>query len=136
MRALKPAAREFDFTGAEPPPPPQEQKPDYVPEGWYDATIIWVDERRGRAEPHHHYYAWELMLEGVHPDFRLWAITSHSPKAIWRLKELIEACGYEVRNGRMTFDPKSLINARLSVEVRIESFREKLSNRVAGFRLL
>lgn len=64
-----------------------------VPEGVYDVTIETVEVRQSKSSEHD-YFNWEFKITGPDDDYEgqhLWMITSLSPKALFRLKDVFEA---------------------------------------------
>lgn len=75
-----------------------------VPEGTYDVTIETVEVRQSKSSEHD-YLNWEFKITGPDDDFEgqhLWMITSLSPKALFRLKDVFEAL--DVLEDEMTLD--------------------------------
>jgi hypothetical protein len=73
-----------------------------VPEGTYDVTIEKVDLRDSKSSEHD-YLNWEFKIVGDdYEGQRLWMITSLSPRALFRLKDVFEALG--VLEDEMTLD--------------------------------
>lgn len=62
-----------------------------LPEGPYDVLIEKVEVRESKSSEHN-YLNWELVVQdGEFEDRRLWMITSLSPKALFRLKDVLVA---------------------------------------------
>ncbi len=66
---------------------------DPVPEGRYDVIIDRVEVRESKSSDHN-YLNWELKIaDGEYEDRLLWMITSLSPRALFRLKDVFMALG-------------------------------------------
>src|SRR6476469_5174476 len=64
-----------------------------VPEGNYEVVVERVEVRDSKSSDHD-YLNWELkILDEEYEDQRLWMITSLSPKAMFRLKDVFLALG-------------------------------------------
>lgn len=62
-----------------------------LPKGDYPIVVDKVEMRDGTEYP---YLNWQLKVsEGEHKDRLLWIITSFSPKALFRLKDILENLG-------------------------------------------
>ena len=75
-----------------------------VPEGVYDVTIETVEVRDSKSSEHD-YFNWEFKITGPDDDYEgqhLWMITSLSPRALFRLKDVFEVLG--VLEDEMTLD--------------------------------
>lgn len=66
---------------------------DAMPEGRYPVIIEKVEVRESKSSDNN-YFNWELTItEGEFEGRKLWMITSLSPKALFRLKDVYEALG-------------------------------------------
>lgn len=64
-----------------------------LPEGPHSVTVEKIEVRESKSSEHN-YLNWEFKVgEGEHAGSRLWMITSLSPKALFRLKDVFEALG-------------------------------------------
>ena len=64
-----------------------------LPEGPHPVIVEKVEVRESKSSENN-YLNWELKVsEGEHEGSRLWMITSLSPKALFRLKDVFEALG-------------------------------------------
>lgn len=75
-----------------------------VPEGVYEVTIEKVDVRQSKSSEYD-YLNWEFKITGPDDDYagqHLWMITSLSPRALFRLKDVFEAL--DVLEDEMTLD--------------------------------
>lgn len=73
-----------------------------LPEGLYPFVIEKVEVRESKSSEHN-YLNWELKInDGEHDGQRLWMITSLSPRALFRLKDVFEAL--EVLEDEMELD--------------------------------
>ena len=74
-----------------------------LPEGAYPVIIEKVERRESKSSEHD-YLNWELTVsEGEHKERKLWMITSLSPRALWKLKDVLDALGYDTE-GELDFE--------------------------------
>lgn len=67
-----------------------------MPEGQYEVIIDKVEVRESKSSDHN-YLNWELVVQDDENEGRrLWMITSLSPKALFRLKDVFSALGLDV----------------------------------------
>lgn len=77
---------------------------DAIPEGRYPVVIEKVEVRESKSSEHN-YFNWELTIsEGEFENRRLWMITSLSPRALFRMKDVFEALGFDVEDENFEFD--------------------------------
>lgn len=77
---------------------------DIIPEGLYPVVIEKVEVRESKSSEHN-YLNWELTIsEGEHEGRKLWHITSLSPKAFFRLKDVFAALGFDVEDENFDLD--------------------------------
>jgi hypothetical protein len=81
-----------------------DDKFEVLPTGVYEATLIDATEVPPKEEGKFPYINWEFKLND-HPG-KAWTITSFSPKALWKMKEVLTAFGEdeEVMNDPDGFD--------------------------------
>lgn len=117
-----------------------------VPEGVYDVVIETVEVRDSKSSEHD-YLNWEFKITGPDDDYEgqhLWMITSLSPRALFRLKDVFEVLGVledemtldwdddvEITpsNGPVLLEP-DVIGMACSVKVENEMYEKKERNRV------
>lgn len=74
-----------------------------LPEGAYPVVIEKVERRESKSSEHD-YLNWELTVtDGEHKERKLWMITSLSPRALWKLKDVLDALGYDTE-GELDFE--------------------------------
>lgn len=102
----------INFTGV--------QTLEVMPVGIYSVVVTAVDEQEGVEFP---YLAWEFTIDsGDYENRKLWSNTSISPKALWKLKEVLIALGVpaETLDAEVSFDPQDFIGRRALAVVNIE----------------
>jgi hypothetical protein len=105
----------------------------YVEPGTYNVKIIKVEkgQKEGGDYP---YLKWYFNLLG-NDSLELNLITSLSPKALFKLKELLEAVGLEVPDGTIKIDPTQFIGKICSAEIADREYNGKVySNLVKVFK--
>lgn len=97
---------------------------DPIPGNWYPLTIVEHEMRKGKAsgEP---YINWTLeVAEGEYAGRKIWVITSLSKKALFKLKEFLEACDVDAE-GEINFDPVDLYNKTILGQVKLEDYEDE-----------
>lgn len=119
-----------------------------VPEGTYDVVIEKVEVRESKSSEHD-YLSWEYKIVGDdYEGQRLWDITSFSPRALFRMKDVFEALGVledemtldwdddvEItqQSGPMLLEP-DVIGMECQVVVKNEMYENKERNRIVEVR--
>lgn len=90
-------------------------KEDYsIPVGKMNVKIKGVTTEDGKEYP---YLKWDLqILDGEGKGLSINHITSLSPKALFGLKDLLEAVGIDVPKSSVSFDPNKLIGKKLRIQ--------------------
>jgi hypothetical protein len=107
---------------------------DPLPTGTYSGSVTTSEQRQAEGKDYP-YLNWEILVEV--PDEKprtLYLITTLAPHALFRLKELLLACGEdpEALNAEegFDFDPEDYYGAEVIVTVGTESFEGTLRNRI------
>lgn len=75
-----------------------------IPEGRYPAAIEKVEVRESKSSEHN-YLNWELTIsDGEYEGRKQWMITSLSPRALFRLKDVFEELGFDVEDEAFELD--------------------------------
>jgi hypothetical protein len=128
----------IDFTGVE-----GQQTFDPIPAGKYVVEV--TDYREGHASkeaknPDAPTISWELTVEStlagdtvIHDrrsgkdvkveGRKVWENMTIVENSFWRLKAMLEACGFDV-SGEIDFDPEEVLNQRMMVKVGIQRGRK------------
>jgi len=108
----------------------QSEGSDYSPvePGEYEAVITGV-KMSDKAGPSGYHYI-EIEFQGQEPKRKYWSNYSLSPKALWRLRQVLVALGIEVEDGPMELEPEEIIGKDCLLEITIESYNGKETNRV------
>lgn len=116
---------EVDFTGVE-------SGGRSVPEGNYQLEVVSCEEKESsEGNP---YLAWKYKVsEGAYKGATIYDNTSLTAKALWRLKNLLEAMGVEVPSGKMGLDLKSYVGNKVWVKIVNEVYQGKEKPRVGEF---
>lgn len=104
-----------------------------IPAGKYNAIIEDVEEVEQDEEGKYNYLSWKLMVtEGDHEGRFLWEVTSFSPKALWRLRDFLKACGVAEEDVNsadgLEFDPPDFIGTQLVLSVGMGTYNGEPSN--------
>ncbi len=96
-----------------------------IPSGSYKATIVKVESRKSQSSEFN-YLNWELDLD--HPDLegrKLWYTTSLAPRALWKLREVLESLGFDAADlkGELTLDLDDFAGIEVLVEVEQEEWK-------------
>lgn len=75
-----------------------------IPEGTYDAIIDKVEVRESKSSDHN-YLNFEMVIQDEdYEGRRMWMINSFSPKALFRMKDTLEALGQDVEDVEFEWD--------------------------------
>lgn len=100
-----------------------------IPSGDYKFRIEEIEDGEGDAGPY-----WKVIStisEGKHEGFKDWSNYSHSKKALWKLAQLLTACGIKVSKKKMTVDKKSLIGCEFGATVEDDTYEGKTRSKIA-----
>jgi hypothetical protein len=101
-----------------------------LPTGIYPAVIVGVEVRESKSGPDP-YLNWTL--EVVAPEFlgrKVWLITGLGAKALWKLRETLEALGETDLSGEIELDPEKYVGKRCRAVVSQEVYSGQTRNRV------
>lgn len=124
--AKKSSSLKVDFSGVE--------SSDFsMPNGPYVLAVTSVELKKSNNSGET-YLAWEYKVaEGEHKGKKVWDNTSLQPQALWRLRNLLEAFGYEVNDGEVDLDLESFENELVGAEIENEKFKGKDKPRIVAF---
>lgn len=106
---------------------------DTIPEGDYVAVIRNVKLKKSKRKDSK-YLCWHLQIaEEPFAGRKLFLITSLSSSSLWRLKKLLKAIDYPYTSGTVDLDLEELVNRKLRVRVKHETYLGKLYTAVADF---
>lgn len=89
-------------------------KSGYITAGKHKAKVFKVETGDGANGK---YLKWHFkVLAGESKGKEINAITSLSPTALWKLKELLEACAYSIPKGQFTFDTEAIVGSTLVID--------------------
>ncbi len=100
-----------------------------IPTGVYPAVITHVELRESKSGPDP-YLNWTFEI--THPEYlgrKVWLITGLGVRALWKLRETLEALGIESA-GAIDFDPEAVVGRRCLVVVSQEVYNGVTRNRV------
>ena len=98
-----------------------------IPSGDYPFKIVEISEDEGDAGTY-----WTVVSEvmtGKHKGFKDYNNYSFSSKALWKLRQLLEACGIDVPESSMNLNPRDLIGLTFGGSVALSYCRHLLENR-------
>jgi hypothetical protein len=80
-----------------------------LPKGEYTVIVDKVEYREAQDQDKYDYINWELVVteEGEFKGRRLWFISSFSPKALWRFKQILENLGLFEDELEVDYDEES-----------------------------
>lgn len=118
----------LDFTGVE-----GQKAFEPLPAGKYNVEV--TDFRESKAgenakNPGAPIVAWEFTVtDGEYEGRKIWdnmaiiAPSETSKGTLWRVKAMLEACGFEV-DGEIDFDPEEVLNSNLVIRLAIQKARK------------
>lgn len=115
----------------------QVQEFDLIPEGNYNA-IVTAQEVRESQSSEYPYINWTLTINGgEHDNRKLWTMTSLSPKAAFRLKEMLVALGEKKEDltGDFELDPEKYVGKGVIIQVIHEKYEGTMRERVKNVYL-
>lgn len=82
-----------------------------LPKGEYTVLVEQVEYREAQSEDKFDYLNWELSVseEGEFKGRKLWFISSFSPKALWRLKQILENLGVYEDDLEIDYDEDTMM---------------------------
>ena len=102
-----------------------------LPEDDYPVAVSEMSIEKGEKGE---YYKWIFeVTEGKHEGAKLYYNTSLVPEALFNLKGLIVALGFEVPDDEMEIDPKEYIGAEMMAVVMHERYNGKLQSKIGDF---
>lgn len=104
-----------------------------IPEGTYEAIVFEVEQKISQAgKP---YLNWQLKLLGGDNDGRrAFYMTSLSPAALWKLKEVLHNLGFSKESlaGEFDLDIASLIGKECTIVIQHEEYNGDTRDRVVN----
>jgi hypothetical protein len=108
-------------------------KGEIIPEGKYAARIDKVEEKISKPPKNNPY--WQLtftLLEEPFTGRKAWDKFMLSVDALWKLKNLLDAIGIEVK-GESDLDSSDLLGQEVGIVIKHETYENQLKHRVQGF---
>ncbi len=103
---------------------------DALPSGTYDAFIYDVQQKESQNSEYD-YLAWTFKIDGGEHDGRQqWLNTSFSPKALWKLKEVLEAATQTPITGELNITPAEYIGKRVKIVLGQRQWEGQTQNEV------
>lgn len=91
-------------------------------EGDYLVTVAEVEQRPGDEDD---YLSWKFEIEGGGVAYEN---TSLSPKALWKLRTLLESMGYEIPDKAFSLDLEELVGLTCGASIGVDVFNNKKKN--------
>lgn len=116
---------------------------DPIPAGPYLVAITDVTEVERTQDEiddgKFNYLSWELTVqEGEYEGRKLWETNSFSPKALWRMRDFLKACGVDEETVNsaegLEFDPPDFIGTQLRVAVKMTTYNGEPSNEISSIK--
>lgn len=109
-----------------------------LPVGVYDGVITEIEERESQSSEHP-YLNWTITIVGGEYDNRkVWLMTSMSPKALWKLRDILIGLGVDaesLKSADFSFNPADFINVQVRASVVHENYQGRLRDRVETLEL-
>ena len=99
-----------------------------IPSGDYPFKIVEISEDEGDAGTY-----WTVVSEvmtGKHKGFKDYNNYSFSSKALWKLRQLLEACGIDVPESSMNLNPRDVIGLTSGGSVEDDTYKGKTRSKV------
>lgn len=103
-----------------------------IPEGIYTVEITEVEQKESQSGNDYLAFTFEV-TEGKHKGAKLFHNCSLQAQALFGLKSLLEAIGYEIPGKAFDLDIDELIGESCEVEVAHETFEGKKKSRIVEF---
>jgi len=103
-----------------------------VPEGDYKVRVKAVKPERSKSD--NSMLVWTF--EGVEGKLKGKSITDYTPltaKALWKLRNLLNAMGIKVPPKKIGLDPKKLVNRELGITLVDDEYEGRTSSKVADY---
>ena len=116
-------SKTFDFSDVE------TGKRRKIPVGDYKFNIEEVEDGEGEKGPY-----WTVISTisgGPYDGFKDWSRYSHSQKALWKLAQLLTACGMKVSKKKMQIDRNQLIGLEFGASVEDDTYEGKTRSKIA-----
>jgi hypothetical protein len=108
-------------------------KGEILPEGKYAARIDKVEEKVSKPPKNNPYWQVTFTLtEEPHTGRKAWDKFMLSTDALWKLKNLLDAIGLEVK-GEADLDSNDLLQQEVGIVIKHETYEGQLRHRVQGF---
>ena len=106
-----------------------------IPTDVYAAVITGIEEKLGKTSKLPYLNIELTISEGEYEGRKLWGMVSFSPKAAFKVKEFLLACGLaeEDLGGQMDIDPEEYIGTELNISVVVDQWEGKENNKVDMF---
>lgn len=106
-----------------------------LPSGVYAVRITKVEEKQ-KPGGEYPYLNWEMtVIDGEFADRKLWECTSFAPKALFKLKGLLECLdGVELDSAELDFEPQDYVGRELLVEVVVGQYNGKPTNSIENYK--
>lgn len=104
-----------------------------VPEGDYLVEVEDVEQKTSETSGNDYLALTLKVADGDHKGKKLFHNCSLQPQALFNLRGVLEALGFEVPNGPMEFDPADMIGQQCGVTVAHETYEGKKKARPIDF---
>lgn len=107
-----------------------------LPSGWYNVAVTDGELRESKSEknPGSQYIHWEYTVQdGDHANRKLWDNTTLLPHALFSLKGLLAACGFNVE-GDLDFEIEDVLGKQLQVKVSQREHEGNTYNDVKSYK--
>lgn len=107
-----------------------------LPEDQYQLELMEIEEKEGQdsGQPFLE-FTFEVVDEGEYKGTKAWDNLSLVPKALWKLRQFMEAGGHATEDGPMDIDPDVLVGTVVTADIIHEDYKGKTKHRVGGYVL-
>ena len=106
-----------------------------MPTDIYPVVITGIEERAGKTSGLPYLNVEMAVTEGEYEGRKLWGMVSFSPKAAFKVKEFLVACGVsaEELEGNYDVEPEDYIGIEILASVIVDQYNGKENNKVESF---
>lgn len=115
-----------------PPPPPAPPAPGYIEEGRYLLEILAVEEKISLHDVQYLNLQCKVQHPAIHDDFRVYLVLSLTEKALWRMREFLEALWNVPVDGMVFVVPENWVSMRFYADLEVIEYRGRSQGNRVG----
>ena len=106
-----------------------------LPTDVYPVVITNIEEKTGKTSGQPYLNIEMTVTEGEYEGRKLWGMVSFSPKAAFKVKEFLIACGVSTEDlgGNYDVEPEDYIGTELMISVVVDQYEGRENNKVDAF---